>query len=114
MLEKLEEFQEEFGGEFDPNSEKDFYASFDYKFGGMGVLGSDANPDQPNNWVDNSLTLGVYFYRGVSPVFFETADGEAPPTIYLANGNEFFRTGVKAGIFRVDFIVFVGIQVNEG
>lgn len=113
VLETLEEFQEEFGGEFDPNSEKDFYASFDYKIGGMGVLGSDADPDQPNNWVDNSLTLGVYFYRGVSPVFFETADGGAPLTIYLADGNEFFRTGVKADIFWGDFNVFGGIQLNE-
>ncbi|MDA2933096.1 hypothetical protein MYX82_02005 [Acidobacteria bacterium AH-259-D05] len=112
LLEELEEFQEEFGGEFDANSEKDFYASFEYKIAGMGVLGSGVTPEQGQNWVDDSLTLGVYFYRGISPVLFE-AEGEEGEEIYGADGNEFFRTGMKADIFLGNLNVFGGLQLNE-
>lgn len=110
LLEELEGFQEEFGGKFDANKEKDSYASFEYKIGGLGVLGSGAEPDEGKNWRDDSVTLGVYFYRGIAPAIFEDLQGTK---IYQPDGNKFFRTGVKADIFVRDLNVFGGIQLNQ-
>lgn len=112
LLEELEEFKEEFGGEFDPNSQKDYYTSFEYKIGGMGVLGGGSSDTlaQADNWQDNSLTLGVYYYRGVAPGIMEVEGAE---DVYIRDANDFFRTGVKADVFLGDLNVFGALQLNE-
>lgn len=51
----------------DSNSQKDFYASANYKFGGMGVLGeTKALTDLPskNGYIDNSFQIGAFGYTG--------------------------------------------------
>ncbi len=111
LLGELEEFQEEFGGEFDPNSQKDYYASFEYKIGGMGVLGGvPGQIVETDNWRDNSLTLGAYYYRGVAPAIMEVVDAE---DVYISDGNDFFRTGIKADVFLWDLNAFGAFQLNE-
>ena len=49
----------------DPNSRRDFYARFDYKFGGMGLDGDTTGQTlPPENWRENSVRLGLFGYRG--------------------------------------------------
>lgn len=54
----------------DPNNDKDLYFRLGFKVGGMGLDGSGAaeGDELPiaDNYVDNSVMLGVYGYRGVS------------------------------------------------
>jgi hypothetical protein len=54
-------------GDPDDNSQKDFFASADYKIGGMGVLGStdtlDTLPSE-DGYVDNSFHIGAFGYIG--------------------------------------------------
>lgn len=55
------------GSSNDDNSQKDFYASASYKFGGMGVLGpTQALTTLPsgNGYIDNSFHVGVFGYVG--------------------------------------------------
>jgi hypothetical protein len=47
------------------NDAKDGYARLAYKFGGMGYDGSDA-PETAKNWIDNSVALGLFGYRGAA------------------------------------------------
>lgn len=51
----------------DNNSQKDFYATVNYKFGGMGVLG-ETKPltsfVSDNNYTDNSFHIGAFGYTG--------------------------------------------------
>ena len=55
------------GRMYDNNSQKDFYASAGYKFGGYGLSGSREELTElkmTDNFVDNSLTLGGFGYIG--------------------------------------------------
>ncbi|MCH7824308.1 MAG: hypothetical protein IH849_05850, partial [Acidobacteria bacterium] len=55
-------------GRNDNNSSKDTYARAAYKIGGLSLLGDPENaPAQSDNWRDDSLTLGVFGYRGSAP-----------------------------------------------
>ena len=55
-------------GRNDNNSSKDTYGRAAYKFGGLSLLGDPENaPAQSNNWRDDSLTVGVFGYRGSAP-----------------------------------------------
>ena len=66
-------------GSFDVNSGKDVYFRLAYKIGGMGVLGSEESEvlSQTDNWRDDSLTVGGYYYRGTQGAFLE--QHEEPP-----------------------------------
>ncbi len=49
----------------DPHSGKDWYARFDYKFGGMGLDGDTTGKTLPaENWRENSVRLGILGYHG--------------------------------------------------
>jgi hypothetical protein len=111
LLDELTENAEMTGGEFDRNSEKDFYGSVSYKFGGMGVFGSGAESaiKQSNNWRDDSLTLGGYIYHGIAPTFLDLPGGEE----YSANGNRFIRTGATFNWWFKDLNLFGGYQFNR-
>lgn len=53
----------------DNNRTQDVYARLSYKFGGMGVADGLESSDSLNvskNWVDDSVRLGVYGYRGAA------------------------------------------------
>ncbi|MFQ5738182.1 MAG: hypothetical protein ACE5JX_04175 [Acidobacteriota bacterium] len=136
LIAELEELKEEAGGEFDPNSRKDYYASVEYKIGGMGVLGGGSSDTltESNNWVDNSVTLGAYYYNGTAPAIMEAgaaeeADmlsrGESPrhllpaaggateESVYMPNGNHFFRAGIKADAFFHNLNIFGVLQLND-
>lgn len=92
-------------GSFDGNNAKDFYARFDYKFGGMGLdgdMGGRAAPDE--NWRDNSFRVGAFVYRGDGsginyPVPLD--DG-----MVNLQDEHFLRAGVYASVFFRDLNVF--------
>ncbi len=52
----------------DATDEKDFYGRLGYKFGGLSLDGVQQEEltslKQTDNWADNALTLGAYFYQG--------------------------------------------------
>lgn len=52
----------------DLNSDKDFYAIFTYKIGGLGRIGgTEGGASQTSAfYVDNNLTLGGYIYKGMA------------------------------------------------
>jgi hypothetical protein len=94
-------------GRFDGNNAKDYYARFDYKFGGMGLdgdtSGMKAIPDK--NWRDNSLRVGAFVYRGDGNTInfpSELPDG-TPINIQDAH---FLRTGLYASLYAGDLNVF--------
>lgn len=99
-------------GQFDMNSGKDFYFQGSYKIGGMGVFGSGAESTlkQTNNWRDDSLTLGGYFYRGTTAAFLSTA---APEPVFDPSGNTFYRAGATLDWWFKDLNVFGGWQRNH-
>lgn len=51
-----------------PSLHKDYFGRIGYKFGGVGLDGSNINLDSNNNqnWIDDSFTIGVYTYFGNS------------------------------------------------
>lgn len=112
LLDQLKEFKDQNGGEFDVNSRKDFYGSFSYKIGGMGVLGGGTSDSltESDNWRDNSVTLGAYYYNGTSAAIQNL---DTPDAVYNPNGNDFYRTGFKADIFYKDLNVFGVVQLNN-
>ncbi len=114
LIEELEEAAEEVGGEFDVNSEKDFYVQGSYKIGGLGVFGSGAASvlKQTKNWRDDSLTIGGYLYRGTTGAFLETGD-PLNPEEFLNTGNSFYRTGVTFDWWFKDLNLFGGYQFNR-
>jgi hypothetical protein len=55
------------GSSNDDNSQKDFYASASYKFGGMGVLGPTTTLTalpSTEGYIDNSFSVGTFGYVG--------------------------------------------------
>ena len=77
LVEEIESARNRNGNEFDVNSGKDFYAQASYKIGGLGVFGSGGGDSlrQSDNWRDNSLTLGAYYYRGTAGAFVVHPEG---------------------------------------
>jgi hypothetical protein len=108
---EIEEEAEEAGGEFDVNSGKDVYVQAAYKIGGLGVFGGGAKESltQTNNWRDDSLTLGGYFYRGTTGAFIEQ-DGEEE---FLNSANHFYRTGITVDWWLRDLNLSAGYQYNR-
>jgi len=51
----------------DLNSGKDFYVRATYKFGGLGELGgAEQVIEKPEFYIDNSVTVGGFFYKGTA------------------------------------------------
>jgi hypothetical protein len=100
------------GGRFDINSGKDFYFQGSYKILGMGVIGSGTQSTlaQTNNWRDDSLTLGAYFYRGTTAAFL-AGGGDKP--VFDASGNTFYRAGATFDWWFKDLNVLGGWQRNH-
>lgn len=97
---------------FENNSNKDFYGGLSYKIGGMGVLGGGSPQDelqQADNYVDNSVTVGAFYYRGVAPTLVSTAGKEA----LQRDGNTFHRAGAKIDTSLGRGNVLAGIQLNR-
>jgi len=103
---------EEAGGEFDVNSGKDVYFQTSYKIGGLGIFGSGTGETlkQTQNWRDNSLTLGGYFYRGTTGAFLKFGEGEEE---FFNAGNTFYRTGGTFDAWIHDLNLFGGYQLNR-
>jgi hypothetical protein len=91
------------------NSDKDWYVSLAWKIGGMGVVGKEEESEelvQTQNWRDNSVKFGAFFYNGVTDV--PAAFADTPNDI--KSGNHFIRTGLTADIFYGDANIMVGAQ----
>jgi hypothetical protein len=107
----------------DGNNRKDYYARIDYKFGGMGLDGSEGGeeaagmadmPDMPGmasethptkNWRENSLRVGVLGYTGDgSGVDFAVADAEGNP--FKMQDLHFTRIGLFASWYFQDLNLF--------
>ena len=91
------------------NSDKDWYVSLALKIGGMGVLGGEVEDEeliQTENWRDDSIKLGAFFYNGVTDVPANFAGN----TDIVKSGNHFIRTGLTADIFYGDANIMVGAQ----
>lgn len=52
----------------DMNSQKDFYGKVTYKIGGLGEIGGTQGAESQTSefYIDNSLTLGAFFYTGTA------------------------------------------------
>lgn len=97
---------------FENNSTKDFYFGANYKFGGMGVLGggvSDTELKQLDNYVDNSITAGAFYYRGKGPALV-TVGGEES---LVRSGNTFQRIGTKVDFNIGKANILGGLQLNR-
>jgi hypothetical protein len=107
----------------DGNNRKDYYARIDYKFGGMGLDGSEGGdeaagmadiPDMPGmaseahpnkNWRENSLRVGVLGYTGDgSGVDFAVADAEGNP--FKMQDLRYTRIGLFASWYFQDLNLF--------
>lgn len=78
------------GNAGDDNNSKDVYGRLSYKFGGLGVaraIEETAELQQTENWIDNSLRVGVYNYTGDK---FQAASG----LIAAIPDAKFTRTGL--------------------
>ena len=94
------------------NSNKDLYLGANYKIGGMGVLGGGASASdlvQADNYVDNSVTVGAFWYRGQAPALITEAGRE----ILDRDGNTFHRVGGKLDLFIHKANILYGIQLNR-
>jgi len=97
---------------FENNSFKDFYFGGNYKIGGMGVLGgglSETELKQADNYVDNSLTLGAFYYRGKAPTLVTLSGVERLDR----TGNTFQRVGAKLDWSIGKANLLAGIQLNR-
>lgn len=97
---------------FENNSSKDFYFGANYKIGGMGVLGgglSENELKQADNLVDNSATLGAFYYRGQAP----TLVTEGGKEVLARDGNTFHRVGAKVDLNLGKGNILGGVQLNR-
>lgn len=97
---------------FENNSSKDVYAGLNYKIGGMGVLGGGSPEDelvQADNYVDNSVTAGAFYYRGVAPTLVPR-DGKQ---VFERDGNKFHRIGAKVEASIGKGNILAGVQLNR-
>jgi hypothetical protein len=93
-------------GTFGANSQKDFYARVDYKFGGMGLDGDTKGVQLPaENWRERSLRLGVFGYTGNGKdVNFEITDDAGKP--FKMQDRRYNRYGLFASWYFGDLNVF--------
>lgn len=93
------------------DSDKDWYVSLAWKIGGMGVVGLEEDSEElvsTDNWQDDSVKLGAFYYNGRTdvPVSFGSL-GNADSKI---GANHFIRTGLTADIFYGDANIMAGAQ----
>lgn len=81
-------------GTGDNNSSKDIYGRVAFKLGGINFEGTGSGSASKNNWVDNSLMIGVFVYRG------------DPSTDGFDLGLR--RTGIDFSLGMGDFLVIGG------
>ena len=92
----------------DPHSSKDWYARFDYKFGGMGLDGDTTGKNLPaENWRENSVRVGILGYQGNgSGVSFAVDDPLGGPTPFGVEDRRYNRVGAYVSWFWRDLNVF--------
>jgi hypothetical protein len=90
----------------DPHSGKDWYARFDYKFGGMGLDGDTTGKNlPPENWRENSVRVGVLGYQGTgNDVAFDVTDELGAP--FGVADRRYDRVGLYVSWFWRDLNVF--------
>jgi hypothetical protein len=87
------------------HSDKDFYGHVTYKFGGLpldGVVQGGAAPNNPQPWIDNSLTLGAFAYRTYSFI--------GPDSLAQDNNMTMFGGDVNAYMGRFNLFGGVGVR----
>jgi hypothetical protein len=90
-------------GNTDANSNKDVYARFDYKFGGMGLDGDTTGVVlPPENWREKSLRVGILGYQGNGKGF----NFEFPDEKITIQDRTFSRAGVYASWYWNDLNLF--------
>lgn len=91
----------------DPHSAKDWYARFDYKFGGMGLDGDTTGKTMPaENWRENSVRVGILGYHGTGrDVSFPITDDIGTPLFDVVD-RRYDRLGLYASWFWRDLNVF--------
>ena len=92
----------------DPHSAKDWYARFDYKFGGMGLDGDTTGKNlPPENWRENSVRVGVLGYHGTgSDVTFPIGDDGLGNPLFDVVDRRYDRIGLYVSWFWRDLNVF--------
>ena len=90
----------------DPHSAKDWYARFDYKFGGMGLDGDTTGKTlPPENWRENSVRVGILGYHGTgNDVSFDVNDELGNP--FGVIDRRYDRVGLYVSWFWRDLNVF--------
>jgi hypothetical protein len=89
-----------------PHSNKDYYGHITYKFGGMPLDGvveekSSAGPSRP--YFDNSMTVGLFAYRGSSVI--------GPDSAYQSN--DFTEVGGDANVYYGPCNLFGGVGIRH-
>ena len=90
----------------DPHSEKDYYAHLTYKFEGLPLNGiTEGGPalNNPQPYIDNSLTLGAFVYHGGASL------GSEPAT----QGNTFTMGGGDVNAYCDRFNLFGGVGIRH-
>jgi hypothetical protein len=90
----------------DAHSSRDYYARFDWKFGGMGLDGDTTGKNLPaENWRENSVRVGILAYRGDgADVGFAVTDEFGAP--FTVQDRRYDRVGLYASWFWRDLNVF--------
>ncbi len=97
---------------FENNSSKDFYFGANYKIGGMGVLGGGLSDEQlklEESYVDQSVTLGAFYYRGEAPTLVANGGEE----LLDRSGNTFHRVGARMETDIGKANILGGVQLNR-
>jgi len=90
----------------DGNSQKDFYARVDYKFGGMGLDGDTTGVTlSPDNWKERSFRIGAFGYEGNGKGIDFAATTDDGMDVNLQD-RTFSRGGVYASWFYDNLNVF--------
>jgi hypothetical protein len=91
------------------DSDKDWYVSLAWKIGGMGVVGKEEDSEElvmTDNWQDNSVKIGAFYYNGRTDVPVGFAGNVAPKI----GSNHFIRTGITLDLFYGDANIMAGAQ----
>lgn len=95
------------------HSDKDFYGHVTYKIGGLpldGVTAGGTTPNNPQPWIDNSITLGAFVYRAFSFIGPDSAAQDNNLTMVGGDVNAYFgRYNLFGGVgVRNDAQPFLG------
>lgn len=99
-------------GNFDDNNRKDIYARLAYKFGGIGLDGYDPQASEgvlqeTENWIDNSLRIGLFGYKGYAKPLVEEAHEEGGMQMEeMETPTDFFRIGFDVDAYWGDLNLF--------